>query len=106
MHAQYGAARQTDDRIAPPLFPALHRLEQVGIGRIGELEVQRQRRIEIGQRLERQRNAVVAFGGQAQEFFAGHISLVVEGRTERFANAPARSRSGLIRRASANGPGP
>ena len=49
----------------------------------------------------------MAFGGQALEFFAGHISLVVGGYFgNSSANTPAGSRSAKVRRASANAPGP
>ena len=41
VHPQHGAARQADDGIAPPLLTALDGFEQVGIGRVGQLQVQR-----------------------------------------------------------------
>lgn len=69
---QHRAARQADDRIAPPFLAALHRLQQVGVRRVGQLQVDRQRRVEVGKGLEGQRDAVVAIGGQPQEFFAIH----------------------------------
>ena len=53
-------ARQADDRMASPVFAALDRLEKIRVRRVGELEVHRQRRVEIGQHLARNRNAVVA----------------------------------------------
>ncbi len=77
LHAQHGAAWQADDRIAPPLLAALNGFEQIGVRRIGQFQVQRQRRVEVGKGFERQGDAVMAFGGQTQEFFAGHVSLVV-----------------------------
>ncbi len=77
VNAQHGAARQSDDRVSPPLLTALDGFEQIGVRRVGQFQVQRQRGVEVGERLERQGDAVVAFVGQTQEFFAGHVSLVV-----------------------------
>ncbi|MCY1280533.1 hypothetical protein D9M70_293200 [compost metagenome] len=72
MGAEHGAALQADDGVAAPLLAALHGLQQVGVRGIGELQVEGQGGIEIRQGLERKRNAVIALGGQTQEFFAGH----------------------------------
>lgn len=72
MHPQNRAARQANDRIASPLLPALHRLQQVGVGLIGQFQVDRQRRVEVGKGFAGKRNAVVAGSGQTQEFFADH----------------------------------
>ncbi|MCY1352168.1 hypothetical protein D9M69_384540 [compost metagenome] len=69
---QHSAALQSDDRVTAPLLAALHGLQQVGIRGIGELQVEGQGGVEIRQCFERKRNAVIAFGGQTQEFFAGH----------------------------------
>lgn len=49
MHPQDRAARQADDRVTAPLFAALHRFQQIGIGLVGQFQVDRQRRIEVGQ---------------------------------------------------------
>ena len=38
-YAEYRARRQADDGVTPPLLAALHRLEQVGVWRISQLEV-------------------------------------------------------------------
>ncbi|MNF62568.1 hypothetical protein D3C84_442520 [compost metagenome] len=72
MGAQHGTTLQADDGVTAPLLAALHRLQQVGVRGVGELQVEGQGRVEIRQGLERKRNAVIAFGGQTQEFFAGH----------------------------------
>ena len=77
LHAQHGAAWQADDRIAPPLLAALNGFEQIGVRRIGQFQVQRQRRVEVGKGFERQGMRLYGLGGQTQEFFAGHVSLVV-----------------------------
>src|SRR5690606_41141081 len=85
-------AVQADDGIAPPLLAALHGFEQVGVRLVGQREVEGKRGVEIGQRLERQRDAVVAFGGQTQEVFAGHVSLVVGGAKQKVGQTGRRSR--------------
>ena len=41
-------------------------------GSFGELDVERQRRIEVGERLEDERDAVIALGGKRAEFGFGH----------------------------------
>ncbi|MNJ65049.1 hypothetical protein D3C77_610410 [compost metagenome] len=106
VHAQHGAAVQTDDGVTPPFLTALHGFEQVGMWLVGQLEVEGKRGIEISQRLERQRDAVIAVGGQTQEFFAGHVSLVVGGAKQKVGQTGRHSRQEKVRRASANGPGP
>jgi hypothetical protein len=65
-------AGQADDRVTAKALAALHRFEQVGVGAVGQLQVDRQRRVEIGEGFERHRDAVVAFGGQAIEIGFGH----------------------------------
>ncbi len=106
MHAHHGAARQADDRITPPLLAALHRLQQIGVGLIGKLEVDRQRRVEVGQGFAGKRDAVVAFGGQTQEFFTVHEQP--RGlRTKRSVRQTCRQAGqDQVRRANASGPGP
>lgn len=89
MHPQHSAARQADDRITAPLFPALHRFEQVGVRLVGQFQIDRQRRIEVGQGFAGQGNAVIAGSGQTQEFFADHgVASWLEVLTVRYANAP------------------
>ncbi len=90
VNPQHGAARQADDRVTAPFLAALHRFEQVGVGLVGQFQVDRQRRVEVGQGFAGQRNAVVAVSGQAQEFFADHkVPRGVRGKSVRYANAPA-----------------
>ncbi|MNH04865.1 hypothetical protein D3C79_641710 [compost metagenome] len=72
VHTHHGARRQADHRVTAPLLAALHRFEQVRVGLVGQFQVDRQRRVEVGQGFAGQGNAVVAGSGQAQEFFAGH----------------------------------
>ena len=72
MNPQHGAARQADDRVTAPLLAALHRFQQVGVGLVGQFQVDRQRRVEVGQGFAGKRDAVVAGSGQTQEFFADH----------------------------------
>ena len=68
-------AGQADDRIAAKTLAALHRFEQIGVGAIGQLEVDRERGIEIGKGLEGNGNAVVAFSGQPVENGFNHDKL-------------------------------
>ena len=60
---QHGAARQADDRVTPPLLAALHRLQQIGVRRVGQLQVQGQRGVEIRQGFDRHRDTVIAGSG-------------------------------------------
>ncbi len=60
--------RQADEGIAPETLAALHRFQQVGKRFVGELQIQRQRRVEIGEGLRGQRDAVVALFGKCVEF--------------------------------------
>ncbi len=103
--AQHRARRQADDRVAAPFLAALHRFEQVGVGRVGQLQVDRQRGVEVGEGFAGERDAVVAGSGQTQEFFTGHDQPrgLVNGRYAKRAGKPARDE---IRRASASGPVP
>ncbi|MNN31443.1 hypothetical protein D3C81_1451310 [compost metagenome] len=72
MHAHHRTRWQADHRVTPPLLAALYRLEQIGVGLVGQFQVDRQWRVEVGQGFTGQGDAVVAGSGQAQEFFAGH----------------------------------
>jgi hypothetical protein len=64
-----------DERIAAEPFAADDRFEQERIARVGELEVQRQRRVEIRERFEDERNTVVALRGERAELaFGDHAS--------------------------------
>ncbi len=64
-------AWQADDRMAAPVLAAFDRFEEIRVRRVGELQVHRQRRIEIGQHLARNRNAVVALRGERVELVLG-----------------------------------
>ncbi len=74
--AQQRARMQADEGIAPEALAAHHRFQQEGVRaaivRLRQLQVQRQRRLQIGQRLGDQRDAVVALVGQRFEFEFGH----------------------------------
>ncbi len=72
MHTHHGARWQADHRVTAPLLAALHRFEQVRVGLVSQFQVDRQRRVEVGQGFTGQGNTVVAGSGQAQEFFAVH----------------------------------
>jgi len=106
MHPQHRAAWQANDRITPPLFAALHRLQQIGVGLIGQLQVDRQRCVEISQGFACKGDTVVAGSGQTQEFFADHE--VPRGlRVKRSGMQTCRLCGQIqVRRANANGPGP
>ena len=82
--AQQRPRRQADERIAAEALAADHRLEQEAVARrVGrmpaQLQVQRERRLEVGERLGDQRNAVVALLRQALEFEFGHRHGRAEG---------------------------
>ena len=55
--------RQADERVAAEAFAALHGFEEIRVRPGGELEVDRERRVEVGEGLEHQRHPVEAFGG-------------------------------------------
>ena len=86
------ARRQADERVAAEALAADDRFEQEAqlaavrsaAARVGELEVQRQRRLEVGEGLGDQRNAVVALRGKALEFELGdHAERPSTGRAAR-----------------------
>ena len=68
--ARFG--RQADEGVASEALAALHRFQQVGKRLVGELEIQRQRRVEVGEGFRSQRDAVVALLGECVEFLFGH----------------------------------
>jgi hypothetical protein len=72
VHADAGAGRQADEGVAPEALATLHRLQQIGERLVGELEIHRQRRIEVRQQLLHQRDAVVALLGEFVEFLFSH----------------------------------
>ena len=69
------ARRQADERIAAEALAADHRFEQVGIGPVGQLEIDRQRGVEVGAGLEDDGDAVVAQRGKPLEFCFSHLLL-------------------------------
>jgi len=106
MHTQHGAAWQANDRITPPLLTALHRLQQIGVGLIGQFQIDRQRRVEVSQGFAGKGDTVIAGSGQTQEFFADHE--VPRGLRVKRSGVQTCRLSGQIqvRRANASGPGP
>ena len=66
-HGDSRVGGQADEGIAAEAFAALHGFEQVGKRIVGQFEVDRQRRVEIGKSFEGHRNAVVALGGEPVE---------------------------------------
>ena len=102
-HAQHGAAWQADDRIAPH-FAALNGFEQIGVRRIGQFQVQRQRRVEVGKGFERQ--GMRLWPSAAKRRNSSRVmsaSWSEEGSNEqRQTRRPAGRK---VRRASANGQG-
>ncbi|CFN75143.1 Uncharacterised protein [Bordetella pertussis] len=76
--ADDGARRQADERVAAKALAAHHRLHQAAHAAalraaVGQLEVDRQRRVEVGVGFRDQGNAVVALGGQRFEFKFSHV---------------------------------
>ncbi|EFH22811.1 hypothetical protein NEIPOLOT_01420 [Neisseria polysaccharea ATCC 43768] len=57
------AARQADKGIAAETFATDNGFEQVGIGTVGEFEIEGKRRIQVGKEFLHERDAVVALGG-------------------------------------------
>ena len=76
--ADHRARRQADERIAAEALAAHHRFHQAGhaagLGAgMGQLQVDAQRRVQVGIGLGHQRDAVVALGGEGFEFDFGHV---------------------------------
>ena len=63
---------EPDDRIAAKALAALHRFEQVGVRRVGQFQVDRQRGVEIGEGLDGDRDAVIALRRERVEFSFQH----------------------------------
>lgn len=59
-HLDALARRQADDRIAPPGVAAFNRFQQIGVGAIDQLQVGRQRRIQIRTHMAHHRHTGVA----------------------------------------------
>jgi len=72
------ARRQADERVAAEALAAYHRLEQEGVRARAlcarQLQVKRQRRLEVGKALRDQRDAVIALRGEGPVFEFGHAS--------------------------------
>ena len=74
-NAQHGARGQADDGIARPLLAALRRrFEQIGIGRVGELQIGGERRLQVREDLEDDRDVGKALAGKGVEFLLVHGS--------------------------------
>src|SRR5205823_4870946 len=69
--------RQANERIATETLAADNRFEQERERAVRELDVERKRGIEIGERLEDERDAVIALRGQRAEFGFGHDASTV-----------------------------
>ncbi len=65
--AVHAPRRQADDGVAPEALPAFDRFEQIGIGAVGELQVDRERRVQVGQHFADNGNTGVTFSGLALE---------------------------------------
>jgi hypothetical protein len=70
-------ARQPDDGKPPPGFTTLDRLEQVSVRRIGQLQVNRERGVQVGQHRPVHRYTVVAFRLEVFEYFPVHGHSIV-----------------------------
>ena len=77
MHTDARRRRKSDERVAAETFAADDRFEQKRERPIGELDVERKRGIEVGERLEDERDAVIALRGQRAEFCFGHDASTV-----------------------------
>ena len=64
--------RQADERIASETLAADDRFEQEAVRPIGQLDVERQRGIEVRERLEDERYAVKPLRGERAKFGFGH----------------------------------
>ena len=99
--------RQADERIAPEPLAADHGFEEEGVRRVRELHVQRQRRIEVGERLEDERNAVVSLRGERAKFGFGHdastISSTDDGAVGNLRGIACDARDAAVRTISASG---
>ena len=76
MDAQDFAARQADEGVAPETLAALHRVQQVGIGRVGELEVGADGRVEVARQLAGEDDAVVC-GQSRTRASCSRMALIV-----------------------------
>ena len=92
----YAFRGQADDRVATEALAALDRFEQVGMRAVGQLQVHRQRRVEVGQDLAHDRNEFYAgvSGGTGAGTHAGHPSTDRQGRRQRWRQATIASPAG------------
>ena len=74
-HSDQAAAGQADDGVTTPLLAALNGLEEVGVRTLGQLEVGAQGRVEVGEDLAHQRDAVIALVRQGAKFVGRHLGL-------------------------------
>jgi len=71
-HVNYVNAHR--DRV-PEAFAADHRLEQVAVGTAGELQVHRERRVEVGARFRQHGNAGIALLRELLELKLVHVTI-------------------------------
>jgi len=67
--------RQADEGVAPEALAAHHRLEQVAVGAAGELQVHRERRVEVGARFRQHGNAGIALLRELLELKLVHVTI-------------------------------
>jgi hypothetical protein len=75
-HAQTHRRGQSDEGIAAEPLAADDRLQQIGVGPVRELEIDRERRVEIGESFEHQGNPVETLRGEPREVGFGHELLL------------------------------
>ncbi|MNT47209.1 hypothetical protein D3C72_1839040 [compost metagenome] len=59
----HAACRQADDRVTTKALATFDGFKQVGIGAVGELQIDRKRRVQVGQHFADNGNMGVAFSG-------------------------------------------
>ena len=91
-YRQHRPAGQADDGIASPALAALGGFQQIGKRPPGEFQVGGQRRFEIGQGFDDNRNAVVSCGGQPGKILFGVHGFVSCGKGGRVAHGGDRKR--------------
>ena len=69
--------RQAYERVAAEALAADYRFQEKGVRPVGELDVERKRRVEIGERLEDKRDAVKSLRGKRAEFGFGHDASTI-----------------------------
>jgi len=72
MHFETRIGRQADERVAPEPLAALNGFEQIRPRTIGELEVDGQRSVEVGEGFQHQRDTRVTLGRKLPEIRLGH----------------------------------